>query len=245
MRLLLLLLLILGPGCVSQRKLRIAQAKFELGVAQYYEGNPEAAIATLREAIETDGRNWRAHNALAVVYVAKGQPELAEGSFRRALQLKKGEAEILVNYGAFLAANGRAPEAVERLEEALDDLDYRNTSAILSNLSFALVESGRADEGRDRAAEAVRRMPTLCQGWFHLGYAEEARGDLDAAVAAYNRQRDECPNDSMGARVRIGCIQLAGPVPEIGVDTLDAVLADAGDSSAAAEARACLRGAGR
>lgn len=245
MRLLLVALLVLTSGCVSQRRMRVAQAKVELGVAQYYEGNPEAAVATLREAIKVDARNWRAHNALAVVYVAKGQTGLAEDEFRRALQLNKGEAEILVNYGAYLAANGRAPEAVERLEEALEDLDYRNTAAILSNLSFALLQAGRVDDARDRAREAVRRMPTLCQGWFQLGQAEEARNDLEAAITAYNRQVEECPKDALTARVRIGCIQLAGPVPEIGVDTLDAVLAEAGDSPVAASARECLRVSGR
>lgn len=243
--LLLLLLPLVLPGCMSAKRMAQAQASVDLGVAYYKEGNTEAAIETLRRATHTDPRNWRAFNALAITYAAKGQPELAGEAFEHALRINPGEGEILVNYGAWQVTAGKPDKAVETFEAALADLDYRNTAVVLSNLSFALLESGRSAEALDRAREAVKRAPTLCQGWFHLGLAQEKLGNSDGALAAYDRMMTECPTSSVGARLRSGCIQVHGPAPELGIDALQSVLTADPESRIADEARSCLQSVGR
>ncbi len=231
-------------GCLSEKRMGRAQAEVDLGVAYYKEGDTEAAIAQLREATHTDPRNWRAFNTLAITYAAKGQPELAGAAFERALKINPGEGEILVNYGAWQVAAGQPDAAVATFEAALADLDYRNTAFVLSNLSFALLQTGRTEDAILRAREAVSRMPTLCQGWLHLGLAQEKAGNADAALSAYGHLIADCPTDSVGARLRTGCIQLHGPTPEAGIDALQEVLAAAPDTQLADEARSCLRSVG-
>lgn len=239
-----LLLALVLTGCVSKKDMVRAQSKYDLGVAYYREGNTESAITTLRESVAQDPRNWRARNALAIAYIARGENTLAEESFAVAMQLNGEEAEILVNYGAFLVRIGRLEEGIEVFNRALKDLDYRNPSLILSNLSFAYLRAGKLTEAHDHAREAIRRTPTLCEAWFHLGLVEEARGDADAALAAYSELVRACPGESVGARLRTGCLQAKGPLPQLGEDTLREVVAEVPNTSLADEARDCLRSAG-
>ena len=229
-------------ACVSQKRMERAVAQSDLGAAYYREGNPEAAIEALRRATDLDPRNWRAVNLLAIAYLAKGMPDLAEAEFDRALRINPTEAEILVNYGALKLRQGKNEEAVEVFTRALADLDYRNVALVLSNLSLAYSESGQYDNAVETAREATRRAPTLCQGWFHLGIAEEKRGHTDDAVAAYESLVKYCPGEADGAQVRMACLQARGPVPEIGRNALRDLVEQTRGTPLGDQARDCLTG---
>lgn len=228
-------------GCVSQKRVTRASSKVDLASAYFREGNYEGAVATFREATRLDPRNWRAWNALGLTYVAKGEVTLAREAFERALKINPGEGEILVNYGAFQVNQGEKEAAVATFELALKDLDYRNQAMVLSNLALAYLQVGRTDDALATAREAVRRTPALCEGWFHVGLALEAKSDPDGAIEAYHELMERCPTEAVGARLRVGCLQVRGPVPELGVRTLEEVLAEVPGTPMADEARACLR----
>lgn len=245
MRWLLVLSLLVSSGCVSQKRISRAGSLVDLGTAYYREGNYEGAVSTLRDATRTDPRNWRGFNALALAYIAKGQPDLAEDAFRRALKLNPDEAEILVNHGALQLNQGKPAEAVATFRHALEDLDYRNQALALSNLSLACLQAGQPDDALAAAREAVRRTPLLCEGWFHAGLALEAKGDPDGAMEAYTELIQRCPAESVGARLRMGCLQAQGPVPELGIRTLEAVVSEVPGTALADQARSCIAGARR
>lgn len=239
-----LLLLLVSPllGCVGKQRVQRAMAQSDLGAAYYREGNPEAAIEALRRASELDPRNWRAVNLLGVALLAKGLPEDAEAEFKHALRINPTEAEILVNYGAMKLRQGDDDAAIELFTKAMNDLDYRNVAVVLSDLSLAYTEAGRLQEAVSAAREATRRAPTLCQGWFHLGLAEEKSGHPDEAVAAYGGLVANCPADSDGAKVRIACIQARGAEPELGRQSLRELADATRGTPLGDEARACLTG---
>ncbi|MFZ5481215.1 MAG: tetratricopeptide repeat protein [Myxococcota bacterium] len=239
MRLALAALLLVS--CVGPKRAERAASRVDLGAAYYREGNPEAAITTLREAVKMDPRNWRARNTLAVAYIAKQEPELAEEAFEGALRLNPDEAEILVNYGAFQLKAGRVDEAIATFEKALKDLDYRNPPLIQSNLALAMLQANRLDEALAYAREAVRRQPLLCEGWFHVGLVQERRKDQPAALEAYRKLVETCPNEGVGARLRTGCIQVEVGMAEEGVAELRRVISEAPNTPLADEARVCLR----
>ncbi len=232
---------LLALGCVSTKRAARAQAQTELGTAYYREGNAEGAIETLRGAAKLDPRNWKAQNALAVVYIAKGQNDLAEDAFRKAEHINPGEAEILNNHGALQLKSGKTAEAIASFELALKDLDYRSPALIHSNLSYALLRAGRTDEALAWAREATRRAPTLCEGWFHLGLAQEARKDALGALDAYDHLVGACPTEALGARLRSGCIRLDAGMDDLGVAALEDVVRAAPGTAFADQARACLR----
>jgi type IV pilus assembly protein PilF len=235
-----LALLVFSPACITPKRIQRAGTRTELGAAYLREGNAEGAIETLREATKLDPRSWRARNTLALAYAAKGQPELAEKTFHEALAIKPGEAEILVNYGAFLVRSNRAPEAVEVLDQATQDLEYRNPAIVQSNLSYALLVAGRPDDALPHAREAIRRAPKLCQAYFHLGLIQEARHDTLSALDAYKQLADTCPDEAIGGKVRTGCIQLEVGMADEGETALREAMRAAPNTPIADEARACL-----
>jgi type IV pilus assembly protein PilF len=234
-------LTLLATGCVSPKHAQRAAAQTDLGTAYYKEGNTEGAIATLRGAVRLDPRNWRALDALAVVYIAKGELDLADQTFRRAQRVNGGEAEILNNYGTFLLKTGRTDEAIEAFETALKDLDYRSPALVQSNLSYAMLQAGRNDEALGWAREATRRAPALCEAWYHLGLVQEARKDTLGALEAYQQLIAQCPTESLGARLRTGCLQRQVGMADVGEAALEGVLAVAPGTAFADQARACLR----
>ncbi len=204
--LLLLAIALSGSGCISEKRAARASAKADLGVAYLKEQNPEGAVAALREAVKLDPRNWHARNALGMAYATKGEEALAEAAFEDALRINPDEAEILLNYGAFLVKVGRPAEAVGVLERALADLDYRNPAMILSNLSRAHLDAGQVDLAAGRAEQALARVPKMCPARFHLGLAHEKQGKVDRALEDYARLAEDCPDDASGAWLRTGCI---------------------------------------
>lgn len=227
-------------GCISSKRIERSAAKVELGAAYYREGNIEGAIEALREGAKLDPRAWRPLNALAVAYIAKGQLDLADDAFRQARRIAPDEAEVLNNHGTLLVKTGREEEAVEVFQRALKDLDYRNPAMIYSNLAFALVEADRPDDALAYAREATRRAPTMCEAWFHLGLVQEARKDALSALEAYRQVSQVCPADSLGARLRTGCLQMEVGLTEDAMASLQDVIIAAPGTAFADGARACL-----
>ncbi len=237
----LLLLPLLG-GCVSKATVMRASTQSDLGTAYYKEGQIELAIETLRHAIELDPGNWRARSNLAIAYVAKGQPDLARASFKAALRQAPREAEVLNNYGTFLLAAGEAPEAEALFRKALEDLDYRNPAIVYSNLAAALIQTGKLEEAERVAEEAIRRMPALCDSYYQLGRAQEQQKDTPGALDAYARLADSCPTESMNAKVKVGCLQIASGQQALGAALLEEVILNARGTTVEKDARACLGG---
>ena len=225
-------------GCAGAKRVERSNSRTDLGVAYFKEGNAESSIAMLREATDLDGRNWRAWNALGVVYVAKGETELAGKAFDRALRASPGEGEVLVSRGSFHVRNGELKAGIADFRAALRDLDYRNPAIALSNLSYALTLDGDARQGAEVAREALRRAPEMCEARYHLGFALERGGDLAGAAASYRAHIDACPDRSDGVRVQLGCMLSKGD-PIAAAQLLGEVIDRAPDSAFASAARAC------
>ena len=230
--------LLLG-GCITEKRMARASSRVDLGVAYFREGSLEASVTALEEAHELDPRNWKALNALAVAYAAKDRNDLAGKMFDKALHLNPTEAEILITYGAWLTRTGRPEEAVPVFEKALADMDYRGPALVLSNLSYALTLTNRPDEAVARAREAIRRMPTLCAAYYHLGLAQEGRNDTPAALEAYTTLERTCPTESIGGRLRSACLMAKSGRADARPQ-LAAVIDEAPNTPIADEARACL-----
>lgn len=193
-----------GPGCVTQRRAARAQAKVDLGAAYLTEDNPESAIPVLEEAVKLHRRNADAWHTLALAYLRRGAAEKAEHAFKRALRLKPEDAQINLNYAYMLQRTGRNAEAIERLEVALNDLSYRETSKILNNLGYALMQEGELDRAVAVLEEASRRAPNYCQAWYNLGLALEQAAQPGQALDAMDRVVMLCPAEFPEASLKVG-----------------------------------------
>jgi len=138
-------------------------------------------MATIAEAL-----------ALAVQHHQADNLAQAEQIYRQILQANPAEPNALRllgmlahQMGAALAKQGRLPEAVARLREAVRL--WPDDANALNHLGAALAELGRLPEGLDRLREALRLQPDLHEAHYNLGMALAAQGKPAEALASYEQ----------------------------------------------------------
>ncbi|MDP6932256.1 MAG: tetratricopeptide repeat protein [Myxococcota bacterium] len=235
-----LLLLLWLTACVGPQRKSRAVAKADLGGAYIVEGNPEAAIEVLQQAVELDRRNWIAWNKLAIAYQSRGAPEEAHKAFQQALRIAPDKAEVLNNYGLLLLSEGSIDEAIENFELARQDLVYRKPAWVLNNLGYALMLDGQHAVALGHLDEAVRRAPHLCQARFHRGLVHQELDNRDQALSDLEAVIHMCGDEAPGAYFHAGVLlQEQGDV-EAAEHYLRTVIREAPGSELSREAAARL-----
>lgn len=201
---LLLVLAALGAGCITQKRQIQADARVELGNAYLLEGNPQSALTTLEEAVKLDRRNVDAWHQLGLTYMNLGAHDRSEKAFKRALRLTPEDAALNMNYAYLLQNLGRNDEAIERLEQAREDLAYRHPALVLNNLGYAYLSAGRTADAVAVLREAVYRSPEYCAAWYNLGLAEEQVRQTTRALEAMDRVVMLCGADYPEATLKAG-----------------------------------------
>lgn len=96
-----------------------AAAIVALGLLRLSDGDPEAAVAMMRQAIRIDPRHFDAHNNLGAALQALNRHEEALESHRAALALNPDFADGYNNLGTALQVLGRFAEAGDAFEQAV------------------------------------------------------------------------------------------------------------------------------
>ena len=135
------------------------QAYVQLGLGYLQQGMVEQAKVPLRKALELDKADPDTNAALALVFQSEMEFELAEKSFRTALNGRPGDARILNNYGSFLFERQRYQEASVQFQKAAADDLYPERSRIFENLGITSLELGQRERGRQELEKALRLNP--------------------------------------------------------------------------------------
>lgn len=161
----LLIVFALLTGCVTTGKVNpmdtskgrdeARQAYVQLGLGYLQEGSTERAKIPLKKALELNGSDADANAALALVFQAEMEPELAEQHFRKALNARS-DARILNNYGSFLYEQKRYKEAYELFEKAAADTLYPERSRVFGNLGMTAAALGQREVARQNLEKALR-----------------------------------------------------------------------------------------
>ena len=165
---------------------RRPQALVNLGECYLALGKLDEALAALGECIlfhSQDAASYEARLLAAQVHLEKGETAAAETLLKENLSgdyltpESQEWRDSLFAYGSLLATEGRYPEAIERLEEAINR--YPNTA--------------RAVEARYLTAEAYRQLAKAPQekllgatiATTRLAHLKEVNQALEAAIAQY------------------------------------------------------------
>lgn len=89
------------------------------GEAQFQRGNVARAVACFEMAVEEDPQSADAYNNLGVIHLEAGKITEALENFQKALDLKRGDAEILANSARALAMAGQTDTAIDVQREYL------------------------------------------------------------------------------------------------------------------------------
>ena len=156
---------------------KVLRARIELAL-----GDPAAAQAAARVALQQNPLDAAALAALARAQLAQGNPGVAKLLAARAAQADAQDPEpLLIRAEVARAAHDPASELAAARAAAETDPD--STQAALA-LGRALFEHGEVEEGIDRLEAAVELDPAAFAARLALGEALAADGDSEEAEAA-------------------------------------------------------------
>lgn len=170
-----------------QRRSRI---RLDLAAAYFAEGKLATALDEVKQALAASPDMPQAMNLRGLIYAALGDDALAEESFKRALQLAAGDADVMHNYGWYLCLRGRNSEAGALFQRALATPRYATPSRTLLAKGVCEARAGQLD-----AAEAsLKRAYELDAGnpatAMNLADVLRRRGELERARFYVRRVND-------------------------------------------------------
>jgi tetratricopeptide (TPR) repeat protein len=164
------------------------------GLADYYwssldlrptESMPKAKENVVK-ALALDPDLAQAHTELgAIHFYADWDWDGADKEFRRALELNPGDEDAHRYYSFFLAAMGRADEAVAESQKALD-LDPLSISTQV-NAGFIFYFTHQYDKAVEQCRKALDLDPNSAGAYDCLGSSYLAAGKYEEAIAAFQK----------------------------------------------------------
>lgn len=243
--LILLLALLAGCATVSPRDRELARAHLGLAEQSLGAGDPRGALAEIEVAVEHDPENPEVRNLYGLLYhVAFRQNERAIVQYRKAIELAPKYTEAKVNLSAVLMDEGRCQEAIPLLEEASEDLLYREPYLVQNNLGWCKLQLGDRQAGIRHLQDAIALNRGFCLGHRNLGEAMEEEGKLEEALHFFQNYAKHCPQMA-DAHHRVGLLFLElGDVVEAGKAFRQCAELNAGDLSEQCARKAGLLGGG-
>lgn len=163
----------------------------QVGLGYIGQRNRDQARLNLLRALEIDQRSPAAHNGMALLYQLERDPERAEDHFNKALRYDRNFTPARNNYGVFLAALERYPEAYEQFRIAADDVNYSLRPRAFLSLGVVADQLGKADQARDAWERAMALEPGMGAPYLELADYHFKRADYPLAkklLLAYGKR---------------------------------------------------------
>lgn len=171
-------------------------------------GRRAESVALCRKVLDLAPGQPDALHLLAMAARDQGDAASAERLFREALTGAPRRADILVNFGNFLLAQGREREARARLSKAVKT--DTNLVSAWYHLGLLSLKTGDLNEARRCATRANRLAPRHTPAWELLAAVQQKAGETAAAISACRqgiRQQASAPRlqYSLGQLLRQEC----------------------------------------
>jgi type IV pilus assembly protein PilF len=167
---------------------RSASSLYVLKGIQYMEGGRlDIARQDLQRAIDLDGRNVEARNAMGVLYERLEQPAEAEEQFKQALSLDENNADVAINYGRALCAQGKYEPAMKYFRAVLDDKIYSTPWIALTNAGICVKKQGQAQEAESYLRKALESNPAFAPALLEMAKLSLENGNALSARAFFQR----------------------------------------------------------
>lgn len=160
-------------GCVSTGgrttdEDQAVRSYIDLARGYVQQGYTESAMKPLNRAIELQPDSAEVQAMFALVYQLQGEVTLAEQSFRKALSLSSGSAEIHNNYGAFLFSQNRLSEAYRQFTLAGGDVRYPQRSRVFENMGLVALQQGQPSLARQNFEKSLKLNANLPRARLEL-----------------------------------------------------------------------------
>jgi tetratricopeptide (TPR) repeat protein len=147
-------------------------------------GDLSSAQVCAEKSLELDEDSPEALNLLGYIYAARGEPELALDTYRRAIDADEGFLEAMLNAAEVLIEGlGDYEEAIQVLDDALAVAETDDEVADASLLKIdALLRDGKAELANTLAKELPLGPFDSPQVAHSVGRAKLDAGDLEGAA---------------------------------------------------------------
>jgi type IV pilus assembly protein PilF len=158
-----------------------ARARMELASAYFSRGQMTTALDQVKLAIAADPLYGEAYNLRGLIYANLGDLNLAEESFRRALQINARDADTMHNYAWYLCQQKRFPEAASFFTQALAVPQYRGTARTLLAQGICQAGAGQLTESEASLSRAYELDPSSPFTATNLSEVLYRRGEFERA----------------------------------------------------------------
>ena len=203
----LLLSALLVAGCVTPQAAGQAEGHHKMGVAYINEANWPGAISELRQAVKKNKWETASWHALGLAYFGRQMYDEAEEAFKEALELEPDFAQAQTNLGALYLETERWDDAIQVLEKADANPEYREPLRTIHNLGWAWFNKGDFDKAREQYEKILRKYPDFCPAHRNLGRVDEAEGKLNEALGRY-RVAVDCEPGDLKALYALGVLEM-------------------------------------
>jgi tetratricopeptide (TPR) repeat protein len=161
-------------------------------------GDPTAAVATYRKALEITPRAPRLHLSYALAQARTGDLAGAIASYNRSLALDPQQPLVLVNLGIALESSGDSPKAEQAYRRAIA-LDPNEPLGYF-NLGNVYLKRGDAAAAIPQYERATSLNPSLASGYLYLADAYARTGATRRALDAVRRAIEFDPKNADARR---------------------------------------------
>lgn len=162
-------------------------------------------ITSWRDTVDRNpGAAW-ALAGLGNALLRNGEAEEARQTLERALEIDSNQWSALLDLAVMVSAEDHN-RATEMLTRSAEYAPRENKALPFIALGDLLLKMDRPAEAQEAFEEAIADNRFVSDAHFGLGRALEARGDIDGAIAAYERASEFNPTntDIRDALARLG-----------------------------------------
>lgn len=158
---------------------------YQLGLAEYQEGNYQIAIAYFQQAIEISSLSPTYYKELGNCFKHLKMYDLAVSNYQKALRIDPQNPDVYYDFGNLYLIKGDIESAIENFRKViLYDPGYLNAYI---NLGIALEKKGRSSDAVSIFSKALSLSPENELVYHNLGNSFCSLGKIEAAIDAYEK----------------------------------------------------------
>jgi tetratricopeptide (TPR) repeat protein len=161
-------------------------------------GDADAAERAYLKSLEL-GENSEALGGMGAVQFVRGKPREAVRYFRKALELRPRDPDLLFNLGNALAQSDRPAEAEQAYRSSLEADPF--SAATYQNLGVLLLGRLRPIEAQTAFQRALEIEPQEPAPYLHMARTRAALFDFAGALQNYRQYHDRIDDATESARI--------------------------------------------
>ncbi|QQO07556.1 tetratricopeptide repeat protein [Breznakiella homolactica] len=155
---------------------------------EYRSGNFQRAVAICTDEIRENPNNLDSHVVMCWSLIRLGRYEEAERYGRAGRIISRYDPRIIEILGEANYFQGRNSEALQLFQEYINlSPEGGRIDTVYYYMGEIYIRLGRFRHADISLSTAVHYLPGQADWWTRLAYARENAGELDSAVAAYER----------------------------------------------------------